>query len=348
MSQQFTNIERLVLPKLIQAYGETDGQALWGGYTVARQRVIHEIAPYITRYEPNLTDHSEVHIKDVMENAFLLLGEESCNGNDSKTALNANELYFLVLAILFHDLGNIFGRKNHNQRLQEAYDFARGSVSSLLPEKRHLLNIVEAHCGQTRDGSHNTIGALDSEGAFRKERLDCQRVAAILRLADELAEGKQRTSIFVQKHFPLPTDNQVYHDYANVTEVCIDRGGARLVLTYNIEVCPEVWGGKFDHGKLKRLLKCCDRRSIKLDLERKYNTHYCSLLRPFKKTEISFYFHCRGRELRYGPRKIVLDDLVLPTPTDTMSLYNSEKAFDITKMVEWLKNAASKKQEVDL
>lgn len=344
--QQLTDIERLVEPRLMAAFGEADGKALWGGYATARQKIVHDIAGFISAEEINLTDHSARHIKNVLQNAFLLLGEPCCTGTDSKTALNANEMYFLTLAILFHDLGNIFGRKEHNRRLEEAYEYARGKDGTL-PEKRQLFNIVEAHCGQTREGSKDTIGNLESGASFRRERLDCRRVAAILRLADELAEGPQRTSVFRQKHFPPASESEIYHDYAKVCEVCIDRPGERIILTFDIEICPELWKQPFDEVRLERLLNYCDTRAVKLDLERKYNAHYCSLLRPFKRTEISFHFHYMGQDLRLGLGKIVLDDLVLPTPTADMALGKRSSAFDVSEIMAKLREAASQNEAND-
>jgi hypothetical protein len=90
----------------------------------------------------------------------------------------------------------------------------KGNGSELLPEKRLLFGIVEAHCGQTRDGSRDTIKNLDASAAFQRKLINCQRVAAILRLADELAEGPQRSSLFMQKNYPPDQNSQVFHDYA--------------------------------------------------------------------------------------------------------------------------------------
>jgi len=338
---ELTKLEEATRPQLSEAYGEGEGGALWGGYVVARQRAIKDILPFITRFEPALTDHSERHIQDVLDNAFLLMGGPGSPSAQHLHAFNANEFYFLVMAILHHDLGNIHGRSDHNRRLEAVYDFTRGVDPHLLPEKRHLLRIVEAHCGQTRDGSRNTIGRLDKAASFRRQLLNCQKVAAVLRLADELAEGPQRTSLFMQKHFPLPDDSTVFHDYANITDICIDRAGERIVVTYDIDVMPPSWPTGFDEDRLRRLLQLCYMRAVKLDLERKYNRHFCSLLAPFKKTEISFHFYFQGQDIRFGIQKIVLDDLVLPTSADPQVLINKEAKLDLTWLMPRLKEAAS-------
>ncbi len=337
--ENLKKIETLAESRLSSCFGEAEGKQLWGIYMSARQKAIHDILPFIARYEPNLTDHGARHVEDVLENAFLLLGKEACQGTDSRHALTAAELYFLVMAILFHDLGNIFGRKEHNRRLEEVLHWCRGDDCPN-SEKRQLLSIVEAHCGHTREGSKDTIGNLDNASSFKKTRLDCRRVAAILRLADELAEGPQRTSQFIRSHFPQSEDSVIFHQYATITEVFIDRGGGRIVLTYNVEVAPNEWKQPYDEIRLKQLLEFCYARAVKLDLERKYNKHHCSLLRAFERTEISFHFYHKCVDLRVGIQKIVLDDLILPEPTKEMSLIHRQTELDLAILLPRLREAA--------
>lgn len=166
--QTLTDIETLAEPKLVATYGAADGKALWGEYVQARQKAVHEILPHIARTEPYLTDYGPEHIRNVFDNAFLLPSSKGCTGKDSKTALNANERYFLSLAILLHDLGNIHGRKEHNRHLEESCKSARGSDPRLLPEKRLLFAIVEAHCGQTREGHETPSEAWIRQTRFGK------------------------------------------------------------------------------------------------------------------------------------------------------------------------------------
>jgi hypothetical protein len=306
--QKLTKIEDLCKKRT----EETFGAGLWAGYIVSREKIFDKVIAHISRNEPFLTDHSASHIINVLNNAYDLLGREKCIGNDSTKSLDSAELYFLVLSILFHDVGNVFTRKGHKSRLGEAYEFARGTDQSLLQEKQLLFRIVEAHGGETTKGSSDTIGPLDNESVFKGKRVDCQRVAAILRLADELAEGAQRTSLFMQKYLPYPEDSEVFHDYANVTDINIGREQGRIAVVYQIEMAPETWGAIYNPQRLRKLLEFCYHRLYKLDLERKYNRHYCSMLTPFKKTEASFHFHFKGRDLRLELPKLVLDDLILP------------------------------------
>jgi hypothetical protein len=337
-----TNLENYVERRVIADFGESDGKAIWGNYMQARKLAFDDIAPIISKYEPSLSDHSERHILNVLKNAYELIGEEALSGTDTRTALSASELFLLVNAILFHDLGNFFGRKEHNKRLDEAIEYARGNTINA-NERRSLTAIVEAHCGHTRDGSRDTIGSLDSAASFKTKRLDCRRVAAILRLADELAEGPQRTSVFESIHKGRPSDSEVFHDYAEVTDVYIDRAEGRIVLTYDIDLSPPSWGSRFNQARLRRLLSMCEKRALKLDGERRYNAHYCSILRPFKKTEVSFHFHVRKSEIQVNLPKITLDDLVLPEANGTLNFKSKCPEFDVPTLVRALKEKAKSK-----
>ncbi|WP_438482525.1 HD domain-containing protein [Oleiharenicola lentus] len=332
-----TEIEKLC-EKCAKMHLDAD---LWAGYIGARAKLFNEVLPYIRASEPHLSDHGPAHIKNVLNNAYELLGKEQCVGKESKKSLEPMEFYFLMLAILFHDVGNVFGRKDHKHRLKEAYEFARGKDEGLLAERRILFKIVEAHGGKTAAGSSDTIGPLESNGLFRAKRVDCRRIAAILRLADELAEGPQRTSLFMQQHFKYAESSQVFHDYASVCMVHIGRDDGRLALVYHIDIMPEGWGAEFDEKRLRALLEFCYQRIVKMELERKYNRHYCSLLAPFKRTEVSFHFHLKRQDLRHELPNIVLTDLILPDDMGPSKFTQDNPAYSVDALMKVFESAVS-------
>lgn len=337
MAFELTEIEQ-ICKKQVEATFDPD---LWAGYVIARAKVFNELLDYIRIKEPFLTDHGPGHIIDVLTNAFGLLGNEGCAGKKG-SPLEPAELFLLVLSILFHDVGNVFSRKGHKSRLTEAYEFARGTGSAFAQERVLLFRIIEAHGGVTSTGSPDTIGdgQVNVDGIFKGKRVDCKRIAAILRFADELAEGPQRTSLFMQKHLEIGGDAQVFHDYANVTGIRIGRKDGRIAIVYNIDLAPDEWGGKYDGVRLRALINFCFHRLEKLDLERKYNRHYCSLLESFKQTEATFHFHLKNKDLRLGLPKIVLNDLILPTNFQERKISEASADFEIDALMQRLESAA--------
>ena len=85
---------------------------------VARTALLDNILDEIRRQEPCLTDHGPEHVSDVLTKASQLL-------QDSPDYFSAIELYVLGLGILFHDVGNLEGRLEHNRRIAKYYDFVR-------------------------------------------------------------------------------------------------------------------------------------------------------------------------------------------------------------------------------
>ena len=105
-----------------------------------------------------------------MHRALKLLGKDKCVGDKSESSLSPVELYFLVLSILFHDVGNVFSRKGHKSKLAEAYEFCRGTGQEFLQERRNLFAIIEAHGGQDIPQVRMTPSDHSIPAPFSKDR----------------------------------------------------------------------------------------------------------------------------------------------------------------------------------
>src|SRR5205823_8617134 len=123
-----------------------------------------------------------------------------------------------------------------------------------------------------------------------------------------LAEGPQRTSEFMRSKGLYTQDSRIYHDYASITHVRIDRGNERIVLAYEIEIADDdSW-----QDKLRHLLGFVYRRVSKLDQERRYARFYSDLLSSFKSTWVTLNFHCKGQLLELNQPPLRIDDKVVP------------------------------------
>lgn len=276
--------------------------------------MIDHILPEIKAELPVLSDHSIAHIENVLSNSGKLLNIE--NG---KQKIKSLDLYCLILSILFHDTGNIFGRKDHHKKISKIYDFACPEPTRDKQEKILVQKVTGAHTGEARDGTKDTLKEIEEEFPFYEETIRLRDIAAIVRFADELAEGPQRTSLFMQKHHRYDHENKIHHDYAEITKVTIDPGNERIALTYNIEL--QLSKNRDLDGNaetnLRELLPYIYQRIDKLNQERKYAKHYCDILNTFKRVTIAFNFLVDGeRQLLGLPEELVLTDLVVPGDTD--------------------------------
>ena len=336
-------IEKKLEQALVKEFGDTEGKTHYGDYTVARTKLLNNVWENVQRKEPHLTDHGPRHIEDVLKQVDQLL---PCQ------YLKPREMLLLMLSILFHDTGNIYGRDNHERKISEIYDFVRGTPlpPEKFQEKKLLLAIVGAHGGVARDGkSKDTIQDLLPVEPFLQKMIRLREITAILRFADELAEGPQRTSDFLRRIHDFDIKSEKFHDYASITSVTIDQGSQRIALTYHISVSSKDWRLEAEElNRLRNLLRFAYYRILKLDDERQYARYYSTGLEEFKRTSASFDLWLDHSRIDIGLQPLELTDLKVPgdTPREISGI---DVTYDIEAVVGELERlaAAGKTTELD-
>ena len=291
-----TDIEECMKKGLEENLNKSDAEFYYGLYTTAKQELCRNIYSEIKGVEPQLTDHSERHIQNVLDRAWKLIID-----NDRHVDFNAIELYLLCTCILFHDVGNIYGRVEHNINVADIYNSIRGDINQCSQERQLVLRVVRAHCGKTKDGGKDTLFEVEPNSNLYDQPVRVRELAAILRFADELAEGVQRTSQYMINKGLIQKDSLVFHKYASVSEYHIDKGEGRIVLMYNIDY-------PLSDISLKDLLEFVYKRILKLDAERRYCKYYASSLQCFLCTEASIKFTVNGDLCDFDLPKISLED----------------------------------------
>ncbi len=331
-------IEKITLESLIQDLGESAGKERFGFYTTTRKHIVQDILPQIRAVLPNHTDHGIDHVANVLDNAGLLLDIEN-----NKDSISGMEMYSLILAILFHDAGNIYGRDDHQRKISDIYDYCRAVAHCDLGEKMMVMKTTEAHCGKAADGSNDTLKELNPDNVIvcgKPVRL--RYIAAILRFADELAEGPIRTSLYMQKKYFYKRNSMIFHNYANTIRVDIDPRNYRIALTYHIVVKTNRKGelSNAETNKIEILFAYLYRRINKLNQERKYAKHYCDLLSSFKAVTINFNFWIRGKVYALGlPSPFTLTDLVVPGD-DEKQLHEYSDVYRFDNIIAKIKDVA--------
>ena len=179
-----------------------------------------------------LTDHGIEHVTTVIRRAGELVASAE------SIFLTPYEVYILLIAIHFHDVGNIFGRKRHEQNITaviEELDHTLIGDDGI--EIRMIRDIAMAHGGYADEakGDKDTIGKLRWE---RNPDINQPRVhllAAILRFADELADDHTRTNRFLINR-RIPRESEVYHMYADrLRKVLIRTNDRRVSLRFELD-----------------------------------------------------------------------------------------------------------------
>ena len=296
-----TDFEKNLKKVLRKKFARETGDAYTSLYIGARTTLLEDVLQDIRGSEPSLTDHGPEHIRHVLENVFKLL-----EGNLKYFC--AIEQYILGLSVLFHDVGNLHGRKDHNKRIARFYEHVRPS-SKFDQEKWLIVQIAQAHTGEALNGSRNTLADVPRISHLDGEPVRAREIAAIVRFADELAEGRQRTSEYMKSHSLYAAKSIPYHDYSAATDIAIDRLNHRIAITYQLKILSEN-GLPKELCTVKEFLKSACERLAKMDSERRYARFHCPTpLLPFREISACLNMQLDG-EFMHPPLQATLSDEV--------------------------------------
>lgn len=326
-----TKIEFITEKRLKEDCGNEKGKEIYSIYLSCRKVLVEEILSQIKAILPKMTDHGNEHIANVLENCYKLLLDE--DKHPKLNILNSVELYFLIKAVLFHDVGNIHGRKGHNKNIAKIYEYSHAEGNRNVAERRMLFQAVEAHCGIE---ACDTLVALDLSSQLHGQMLQLRKIAAVVRFADELAEGPQRTSRFMQKIHKYNGRSKLHHQYASATDIFIDGGDGRIALTYDIDIKTDKKDSLNykEEERIRELMNFIYKRIIKLNQERKYVSHYCEWLQKFKRVTVTFNFHIKGKIIQNKMPE--LNELVIPG-AKPVELSNYSDKYKLDNVINSLK-----------
>lgn len=330
-----TTYEKAMHAYFIKELDKVKGESLYSDYTSIRNAMLKDnFFGEIKGQEPNLSDHSETHIQDVFERAYKIIGE------DEFLKFSVYEIYCLALMILFHDVGNIFGRVGHDaiEKIADIYNKYRQTPKLYRDERRLVTTGASAHSGKTKDGSTDTLKSVN-EGSIKGNKINLSELASILRFADELAEGKQRTcSLLIERNL-IDKDSEIYHSYAEITDIEIDRGLERISITYDIDI-PIDFNNQAQE-KFKKLILFTYSRAVKLDVERRYTKNYSLVLRQFKYVTVQYNFSLNEIPIDLELNGVTFEDQY-PIPGENSSysadsyanlFIEKDKEFDLTRLI---------------
>lgn len=175
-----------------------------------------EIKAVTTRLEDTvfLNDHSSKHVEMVIEKVSYIINDIGIDG-----FLSLYECFFLLTAIQIHDAGHIInGREDHAETAKKFLkEFNKYTVSAI--ERKIINKIAKAHSGK-----NDPIGQLEVEMEVSSFKIRPRLLAALLRLGDELADGRMRGSNYLLDIDQIPVESKLFHVFSR----CLDTFKPRM------------------------------------------------------------------------------------------------------------------------
>jgi hypothetical protein len=207
------NIESWFLEQHIDKFpGNLDYIANYRTIKAFMNSEVHpEIKAMVMTFIPEmyLNDHGEKHIKKVIDKASEII-------DISENVLSPYEVFFLLVAIQIHDAGHLInGRKDHAKNAQKIINtFDKKLITPF--ERKFVLEIAKAHSGKK-----DPIGNLKDKQIITSERINLKLIAAILRLADELADDATRASSFLLENEQISDKSLLFHEFSARLDSCV-------------------------------------------------------------------------------------------------------------------------------
>lgn len=267
-----TTLEKWITTCDSTAFPRSEGDLYRTKLTAVRQHLDKRVYPEVEKGAlmqdgTLLTKHGKEHVDTVVHRASRLLMDDS---SPSRPCFTPYEVYLLLMAIYFHDVGNVYGRKQHEKKIVPIIDGIKPLLSDEAVERRTVIRIAEAHGGTVNGKPKDTLSALESSDLVLGERVRMQALAAILRFADELADDSSRSTGILGKTGTLPPCSEVYHYYARALHSVDVRPSEYLVdLRYQFH-CSDA---KRKFGKGSESVYLLDEiytRTLKMHNEREY------------------------------------------------------------------------------
>lgn len=219
------------------------------------------------------TAHNAEHFDEVVRYAGQLMNVLT---GDEKTHLTPYELYMLLVAIRIHDIGNIYGREEHEKKcfaMLKSFGAVAGSDDA---EKKLIGRIAEAHGGKTSTNCKDTIGTLEERLELGSGIVRPRLIASIVRFADEICESRRRSAEYlINNGGALPKQSEVFHYYAaSIAANTVSMSDKRLTIRYEVkqEFIQKPWGCA--ENKEIFLIDEILNRLEKIDRERRYCNRY--------------------------------------------------------------------------
>ncbi|TCL93582.1 hypothetical protein C8J38_1023 [Rhizobium sp. PP-WC-2G-219] len=200
-----------VYTALEKQLNKPNSKKLYVEYKRIREAFVDRVLPEVTALGSSidgifLTDHGPEHIQTVIKKADSLV-------SGAKIDLNAYEIFLLLISIVIHDVGNAAGRIDHEKKIDDIWSLVFGPLGFDELDKFIAMEIASVHGGDI-DKDKDTIRTLATKTEWKGNNVRPRLIAAILRLADEMAEDRHRANAVAIELKTILKRAEAYHYYS--------------------------------------------------------------------------------------------------------------------------------------
>jgi hypothetical protein len=184
-------------------------------FQVVKARLEESYYPFISQANPYMTDHGEGHINRILEKLYRLLKPHlPITGNPNGRIIDVENLHLLLHSLLWHDIGNLFGRHAHNDKrnIKKVFNLIKEFLYDE-PRRSYIPLIAEGHSGAgsiERNINNPSITIHDYT-------IYPRFLSALIRIADEIDEDNRR----IESRITPPPESEAYWAFCRMNQAII-------------------------------------------------------------------------------------------------------------------------------
>jgi hypothetical protein len=260
-------------------------------YLAMREKISTDYLPVISSKIPFINDHTRKHLERVLSHVEEILESNFPRPSSAildipqGRALTWADTLILLNALVWHDIGNMYGRNGHADLVLDCFS----AVSGRLYDDRLkdlISQVASAHSGEGAIERH--IPDSHAVSTYQGEEVHPQFLAAVLRFADEIDEDSRRIAPNDWQHLKVdvPPENQRYWFFSGVnSSVAVRTVAGAHNLVQRVDIDSHIPSSEFSREfafrkkrgggfvNIKGLTEYF-RRLLKLERERTYCNKY--------------------------------------------------------------------------
>jgi len=228
-----------------------DRRKAFACYLAMREKIAVDYLPLISSRIPYINDHTRKHLERVLAHIESLLEMNFYAPGQSGADIPADkhitwtDTLILLNALVWHDIGNIYGREGHAQEVHDCFkDVAPRMYDGQLAQ--YVKQVAEAHSGP--NAIERAIPNAQAVVRYHSDDIHLQFLAAVLRFADELDEDSRRISPGEYEELGVvPEDNQRFWFFSKVnSSIKVQMNSGPFNTSLSVHIDSKVPASRFD------------------------------------------------------------------------------------------------------
>lgn len=252
-------------------------------YLAMREKIAEDFLPLVSSAIPFINDHSRGHLERVLTLIEAILSRNFAKLNSQSEDIPEGRLLtwpdtlILLNALVWHDIGNMYGRKGHAAKVRDCFK----QLTGLLYDDhiaQYIIQVAEAHSGEGT--IEKVIPSCHAVSSYECQDIHLQFLAAVLRFADELDEDHRRCTPQWKELNVVPEESKRFWFFCHAnSSIQVKSVAGDHNFNHEVEITSHIPESDFslefqtDKGKVHALAEYF-RRIFKIESERIYCNTY--------------------------------------------------------------------------